>query len=52
MKCFEVDDEAKVLIVFAHTSEHASELFDVWNRLAYGDSGENATVEEDCHPGC
>lgn len=46
VKCFEVDDEAEVLIVFAHTSEHARELFGEWNRLAYGDSGENATVEE------
>ena len=45
VKCFEVDDEADVMLVFAHTSEHARELFDVWNRLAYGDGGENATVE-------
>ena len=45
VKCFEVDDEAEVMFVFAHTIEHARELFDVWNRLAYGDGGENATVE-------
>ena len=46
VKCFEVDDEAEVVVVFAHTSDHARELFGEWNRLAYGDSGENATVEE------
>ena len=46
VKCFEVDDEAEVRMVFAHSSDHARELFTVWNRLAYGDDGENATVEE------
>ena len=46
VKCFEVDDEADVMLVFAHTMELARELFTVWNRLAYGDDGENATVEE------
>ena len=46
MKCFEVDDEAEVVVVFAHTSDHARELFDEWNRRAYGDGGKNATVEE------
>ena len=47
VKCFEVDDEADVTLVFAHTIEHARELFREWNRLAYGDDGESATVEED-----
>ena len=46
MKCFEVDDEAEVMLVFARTSEHARELFTVWNRLAYGDDGKSATIEE------
>ena len=46
VKCFEVDDEAEVRMVFAHSSGHARELFTVWNRLAYGDDGVNATVEE------
>ena len=46
VKCFEVDDEAEVRMVFAHSSDHARELFTVWNRLAYGDDGVNATVEE------
>ena len=46
VKCFEVDDEAEVMLVFARTSEHARELFTVWNRLAYGDDGESATIEE------
>lgn len=46
VKCFEVDDEADVMFVFAHTIEHARELFTVWNRLANGDDGENATIEE------
>ena len=46
VKCFEVDDEAEVMVVFAHSSEHARALFQEWNRLAYGDGGENATVAE------
>ena len=46
VKCFEVDDEAEVIVVFAHNAEHARELFREWNRLAYGDDGENATVQE------
>lgn len=46
VKCFEVDDEAEVMLVFALTSEHARELFTEWNRLANGDDGEAATVTE------
>lgn len=46
VKCFEVDDEADVRIVFAHSADHARELFTVWSRLAYGDDGESATLEE------
>ena len=44
VKCFEVDDEAELVLVFALTNERARKLFQEWNRLAYGDSGENATV--------
>ena len=29
VKCFEVDDQAEVVIVFARTSDHARELFDL-----------------------
>lgn len=46
MKCFEVDDEAEVRVVFAKTNDHARELFTVWSRLASGDDGENSTVTE------
>ena len=46
VKCFEEDDEAEVRVDFAHTSEHACELFTEWNRLADGDDGESATVTE------
>ena len=51
VKCIDVDDEAEVVIAFAHTSDHARELFDEWNRLAYGGGGKSATVEE-MSPGC
>ena len=49
VKCFEVDDEAEVVIVFAHTSEHARELFDVWNRLAHGADRRRAAAQPACH---
>ena len=46
VKCFEVDDEAEVIVVFAHTVEHARELFREWNLLAYGDDGDSATAQQ------